>query len=182
MVNADKVVITLAEGTENSVTDGESYVFEDAETDEPNVAIFSKDDLTLNGSGSLTVVGNYNHGIVSKDDLKIVSGTLTITAVNDGLKGRDSIAVKDGTITIEAGGDGMPANNDEDAEEGTITIEGGTLTIMAGLDGIQAETRLAISGGVLTLSSGGGSANSSTRSNWGDWGRVFSTSVPYDVN
>jgi hypothetical protein len=128
--NADKVVITLAEGTENVVTDGDSYLFADAAaTDaasaEPNATIFSKADLTINGSGSLTVNANYNNGIVSKDDLKIVSGAITVNAVNDGIKGRDSIAVKDGTITINAGGDGMQANNDEDAEQGYIVIEGG---------------------------------------------------------
>lgn len=149
--NAEKVVITLAEGTENVVTDGNTYLFADAETDEPNAAIFSKDDLTINGSGSLTVNANYNNGIVSKDDLKIVSGTITIHAVNDGLKGRDSIAIKDGNLTINAGGDGMQANNDEDTEQGYIAIEGGTITINAKLDGLQAETSLQISGGNLNI-------------------------------
>ena len=131
--NAGKTVITLADGTENYVTDGASYLFEDAE-DEPNAAIFSKDDLTINGNGSLTVNANYNNGIASKDDLKITGGSITVTAVNDGIKGRDSIAVKDGTITINAGGDGMQANNDIDAEKGYVAIEGGTLDITAGLE------------------------------------------------
>lgn len=154
--NADKVVITLAEGTENVVTDGDSYLLAgaaatDAASAEPNATIFSKADLTINGSGSLTVNANYNNGIVSKDDLKIVSGAITVNAVNDGIKGRDSIAVKDGTITIDAGGDGMQANNDEDAEQGYIVIEGGTLTINAELDGMQAETSLQISGGELNI-------------------------------
>jgi len=154
--NADKVVITLAEGTENVVTDGDSYLFAgaaatDAASAEPNATIFSKADLTINGSGSLTVNANYNNGIVSKDDLKIVSGAITVTAVNDGIKGRDSIAVKDGTITINAGGDGLQANNDEDAEQGYIVIEGGTITINAELDGIQAETSLQISGGEINI-------------------------------
>jgi hypothetical protein len=159
VLNAEKTVITLAEGTANSVTDGASYLFESAETDEPNAAIFSKDDLTINGTGSLTVHASYNHGIVSKDDLKIVGGRITVYAVNDGIKGRDSIAVKDGTIAIQAGGDGMQANNDEDADEGTIVIEGGALDIVAELDGIQAETRLEIRGGAVTISSGGGSGS-----------------------
>lgn len=154
--NADKVVITLADGTENVVSDGDTYLFAgaaatDAASAEPNAAIFSKADLTINGSGSLTVNANYNNGIVSKDDLKIVSGTITVTAVNDGIKGRDSIAVKDGIITINAGGDGMQANNDEDAEQGYIAIEGGSITINAELDGVQAETSLQISGGTINV-------------------------------
>ncbi len=167
VLSADKVVITLAEGTENSVTDGTAYVFEDAESDEPNAAIFSKDDLTINGDGSLTVNANYNNGIVSKDDLKITGGTITVTAVNDGIKGKDSIAVKDGVITVTAGSDGLQANNDEDTEKGYIAIEGGTLAIISGLDGIQAETNLSASGGTITIVSGGGSVNSSSGDNWG---------------
>lgn len=159
VLNADKTVITLADGADNSVTDARNEVLESEETDEPNAAIFSKDDLTVNGAGSLTVRANYNHGIVSKDDLKITGGSITVYAAKDGIKGRDSIAVKDGRIAIQAGGDGMQANNDEDADEGTIVIEGGTLDITAGLDGIQAATRLEIGGGAITISSGGGSGS-----------------------
>jgi len=165
--NAEKTVITLADGTENYVTDGVSYIFEGAE-DEPNATVFSKDDLTINGNGSLTVNANYNNGIASKDDLKIAGGNITITAVNDGIKGRDSIAVRDGTITINAGGDGMQANNDKDAKKGYVAIEGGTLSITSGLDGIQAETSLLVSGGEITITTGGGSIESS--SSWGGFG------------
>ncbi len=164
--NAEKTVITLADGTDNYVTDGASYVFE-GEEDEPNAAVFSKDDLTINGNGSLTVNANYNNGIASKDDLKITGGTITVNAVNDGIKGRDSIAVRDGTITVNAGGDGLQSNNDEDVEKGYILIEGGTLNITAEKDGIQAETRLKISGGNITISSGGGSINGG--SNGAEW-------------
>ena len=156
VANAEKAVITLADGTTNHVTDGASYVFEDANSDEPNAAIFSHDDLTINGNGTLIVKANYNNGIASKDDLKITGGKITVNAVNDGIKGRDSILVKDGTITVNAGGDGLQSNNDEDGEKGTVTIEGGTLNITAGLDGIQAETKLLVSGGKLTLLTGGG--------------------------
>jgi hypothetical protein len=169
--NAEKTVITLADGSENDVTDGTSYLFDDAGADEPNAAVFSKDDLTINGNGSLTVNANYNNGIASKDDLLITGGTITVKAVNDGLKGRDSIAVKDGITSIDAGGDGMQSNNDEDPEKGYIYIEGGTFNITAGADGIQAETNLMITGGSITIGSGGGSINSSNRGNeWGDRG------------
>jgi hypothetical protein len=168
--NAEKTVITLADGTENIVADGAAYVFEDAESDEPNATVFSKDDLTINGSGSLTVNANYKNGITSKDDLKITGGTITVNAVNDGIKGRDSIAVVDGTITVDAGGDGLQSTNDEDAEKGYVSIEGGTFDITAGLDGIQAETTLLVSGGELTIVSGGGSVASSSAGAWGGRG------------
>ena len=170
VMNADKAVITLADGTENAITDGEAYILTDAESDEPNAAIFARDDLTINGNGSLTVRANYSNGIASKDDLKITGGTITVVAVNDGIKGRDSIAVRDGTVIVDAGADGLQSNNDEDPEKGYILIEGGTLDITAGLDGIQAEAKLAITGGEIAVSSGGGSANSSSSGNWGNWG------------
>ena len=157
ILSAEKTVLTLAEGTINTLTDGSSYQL--SEEDEPNATIFSKDDLTINGKGSLAVYGNYNHGIVSKDNLKIVSGTITVQAVNDGIKGRDSITILNPIIEIIAGGDGMQSNNEEDPEKGTIQIEGGIISITAGLDGIQAETTLGVSGGEITITAGGGSAN-----------------------
>jgi len=157
--NAEKTVISLADGTENYVTDGAAYIFENAEIDEPNAAVFSKDDLTINGDGSLIVTANYNNGIAGKDDLKITGGNITVNAVNDGIKGWDSIAVKAGTITVNAGGDGMQSNNAEDTEKGYIAIEGGTFNITAGLDGIQAETGVSINDGDFTINSGGGSIN-----------------------
>jgi hypothetical protein len=180
--NASKAVITLAEGTQNHVTDGDSYVLEE-DSDEPNAAIFSKEDLTINGSGALLVTANYNHGIVGKDDLKIVSGTITIAAVNDGLKGRDCIGVRDGVITVNAGGDGLQANNDEDPGKGYVDIQGGTLDLTAGEDGIQAETTLLVAAGDLTLTTGGGSANSSgdANSDWGDWGQDRQGGWPGDT-
>lgn len=165
--NAGETVITLADGTDNSVKDGDSYIvedslIEDSESIEPNAAIFSKDDLTINGSGSLTVDGNYNNGIQSKDDLEITGGDITVSAINDGIKGRDSIVVNGADVTVDAGGDGMQSNNDVDSERGYVSIEGGTLDILAGADGIQAETSLTVSGGSITISSGGGSVNGSS--------------------
>ena len=174
VANAEKTVITLAAGTQNYVTDGDAYVFADAQTDEPNAAIFSHDDLTIKGDGALTVNGNYNHGIFSKDDLKITGGNITVNAANDGLKGRDSIAIKDGVITINAGGDGMQSNNDKDTEKGYIAIEGGRIDITAGEDGIQAKTNLLVNAGEITITTGGGSANTNVSSegnpNGGMWG------------
>ncbi len=166
VANAKKTVITLAAGTENVVSSGAPEV--GADTDAPNAAIFSHDDLTINGAGALTVNATYNHGIVSKDDLKITGGMITVNAAKDGVKGRNSIAVKAGTLTVTAGGDGLQSNNDQEAEEGYIAIEGGALTITAGQDGVQAETRLAISGGVVVIVAGGGSVNGSQPT--GDWG------------
>ncbi|TWT27146.1 carbohydrate-binding domain-containing protein [Planomicrobium sp. CPCC 101110] len=157
VVNAKKTVISLEEGTENVLSDGEEYVFEDSDADEPNAAIFSKDDLTINGSGRLVVNGNYNNGITSKDELKITGGDIQITAVDDGLMGRDLVAVKDGTIAIEVGGDGIKSSNDEEAAKGTIAIEGGKFSIVSGNDGIQSTASVYITDGAYTIAAGGGS-------------------------
>lgn len=154
--NAKKTIITLADSSDNWVTDGTTYILEDG--DEPSAAIFSNDDLTINGSGSLTVFANNNDGIDSDDDLIISGATITVTAVNDGIKGRDSLTVKDGYIIIDAGGDGMQANNDVDEGEGNIIIEGGNFDISADNDGIQAENALLISDGTFRIVTGSGSA------------------------
>ena len=163
--NAGKVIISLQDGTQNYVTDGEKYTFTDAEAEEnePDAAIFSKDNLTINGTGTLTVHGNFNNGIKSKDDLKITGGNINIYSVDDGLTGRDMVLVKDGSINIEAEGDGIKATNDEDESNGYVAIEGGTFDIKAGADGIQAATSVLITNGKFNLITGGGSVNGTNK-------------------
>lgn len=161
--NAGKTIISLQEGTQNVVTDGKNYVLSDAATDEPSAAIFSKDSLTINGTGKLTVRANYKDGIASKDDLKITAGNIQIYSADDGLMGRDMVAVKEGNITIEATGDGIKSTNDTDPVKGFIALEGGAFTIKSGADGIQAETSVLITGGKFTITSNGGSANGTVK-------------------
>ena len=162
--NAKKAIISLADGTENNITDGETYMFEDESSNDPNAAIFSKDDMTIIGTGKLTVNANYNNGIASNDDLKIQSGNIIVNAKNNGIKGKDCINVTDGNITINSKGDGMKADNTTDETKGYIYIEGGKINITSSQDGIQAETELLIADGDITIKTGGGSENS-TKSN-----------------
>jgi hypothetical protein len=157
VLNADKVIITLAANTKNTVTDARADVSGASVTEDPNAAIFSHDDLTINGSGSLVVNASYHNGIASKDDLKINGGNITVNSANDGLKGHDSIIINAGFITINAKGDGLQSTNDVDTELGYIAIEGGTLNIISGQDGIQAQTILIVNGGDINITSGGGS-------------------------
>jgi hypothetical protein len=151
---AGKAIISLQEGTENIVSDGTKYVYPDATTDEPNSAIFSKDDLTINGTGKLVVKGNYNNGITSKDKLKITGGTLDVKAVDDGVMGRDLVAVQAGTLTIDAGGHGLKTSNDKEGEEGYISLAGGTFTIKSGEDAVHSSGGLDVSGGDLHINAG----------------------------
>lgn len=170
--NAGKTVISLEEGTENNIVDGAKYALADASTDEPSAAIFSKDNLVINGNGKLTVKGNYKDGITSKDDLKIMGGNIQITAVDDGLVGRDILAVKDGTITIESGGDAVKSSNDTDSTQGIIAIEKGTFNLKAQKDGIQAETAVLIADGSFNITTGGGSVNGTKKAEEGMRGPI----------
>ena len=156
------VIITLTEGTENTLEDGSVYEFEDEGAKEPKAAVFSKDDLTFNGTGTLHVIGNYCHGIQCKDDLKFISGTYIISAVNDGIVGKDSVSIRDGHFTIESGDDGIKASNTEDSDKGYVLIENGFFQIMADGDGIQAETLLRINGGDFEITTGDGGQNVKT--------------------
>lgn len=157
--SADKVIITLAQGTSNTLSDGQSYSITDSDSTLDG-AIFSKADLTINGEGSLTVNGNYKHGIVSKDDLVIISGTLKVNANNVGLNGKDCVKLNSGNIWINAGSDGIRSDNSEDANRGYVYLCGGTVDITAENDGIQAETVINIEDVNLTVTAGGGSAYS----------------------
>ncbi|MCI5575126.1 MAG: carbohydrate-binding domain-containing protein, partial [Clostridiales bacterium] len=173
--SADKVFITLDAGSVNTLSDGESYAVTDGDTN-LDAALFSREDLTINGTGSLTVNGNYKHGIVSKDDLVITDGKIDVTSVNVGLNGKDCVKISGGDIIIDAGTDGIRSDNDEDSARGYVYVCGGTLNIVAGNDGIQAETLLKIDDGSFIIKTGGGSANASTNSSgsfnpgWGGWG------------
>ena len=146
-----KVILTLAAGTANTVSDSKEYVFANATDDEPNAPIFTKGDLTINGTGSLEVHGNYGCAIRSKSILTVISGNLNLNAVSDGLKGKDAVIIRDGSIKITSGKDGIKSNNDEDAEKGYIWIDGGQIQIAAKDDGIQAETALIINDGDITI-------------------------------
>ena len=152
---ADKVFVTLAEGSENTLESGsEAPSGEDENVDG---VIFSRSDLTLNGSGSLTINAGYKHGIVSKDDLVITGGVYNITAVGGGLYGKDCVKILDGTFNLNVEMDGIQSDNEEDADRGFVYIVGGTYDITAGHDGIQAETLLKVADGTINITTGTGS-------------------------
>lgn len=147
---ADKCFVTLAEGTRNTLTDGTEYLLEEG-SDEPYATLFSRADLTLNGSGTLEVTGNYRHAICSKDDLIVTGGSYVVNAVEDALRGRDCVKINDGKFTLTAGGDGIKSNKDTDTVRGFVSIDGGSITINAGDDGIQAQTYMRVAGGTLSV-------------------------------
>ncbi|MGB9915350.1 MAG: carbohydrate-binding domain-containing protein [Candidatus Bathyarchaeales archaeon] len=157
---ADEVIIQLEAGTENTVTDGASYVFASPNADEPNAALFSRANMKITGSGSLRVTGKYNDGIASKDGLIIESGTIFVSAVDDGIRGKDYLIIKGGKLTLNTDGDGLKADSAINATLGYVKIENGSVNIVAGGDAIQAETNVLITGGNFDLTCGGGSTMS----------------------
>ena len=148
---ADKVFLTLAEGSQNTLTSGSSYS-DQALKDGTDGAVFAHDDLTINGSGSLTVNAEYRHGIAANDDLVITGGTITVTAAADAVHAKDSIRIKEASITVDAGDDGMVTSNEE--ENGYLYIESGSLNIKAADDGIHTTGQITITGGDITVSAG----------------------------
>ena len=168
--SAEKVIVTLADNTENGLSDGKNRVYEDAEQEEPNGTLFSKSDLTINGSGSLTVTAAFNDGIVSRDGLKIADGNVAVTAADDAVMGRDYVLIGGGDLTINAAGDGVKSTNDAGNDVGFVMIENGSIAITSEKDGVQAESLLNVTGGSLTIVSGGGSQNAPQHSG-NDFGR-----------
>ncbi len=149
-ISADKLFLTLAEGTENTVSAaGELDELDGVKADG---AIFARCDLTVNGTGSLTVNCESGHGIVTKDDLKLASASLTVEAAKQGLSGKDSVSIASGMITIDSEGDGVHSENTDKEGKGSVNILGGTLLIASGDDGVHAEETLSISGGSVTIS------------------------------
>ena len=155
--NADKVFLTLAEGTENTLTNGGGYIA----IDENNIdaVVFSKTDLTLNGSGSLTIDAQAGHGVVSKDELTVTGGSYTVTAAEHGMTGKDSLAVAGGRFTITSGKDGLHAENTDDSALGFLYVADGEFTIIAQGDAVSASGALQTDGGTFDLTTGEGSAS-----------------------
>ena len=157
ILEADKVFVTLAEGTTNTLANGGSFVA----IDDNNIdgALFSKQDLTLNGKGSLTVTSPAGHGIVCKDDLVITGGTYTVNSSSHGLDANDSVRIANAKFTIDAGKDAIHCENTEDTAKGFIYIPSGSIKAEAEGDGIAASAYLQIEGGEIDLLIGGGAQN-----------------------
>ncbi|MDE6698809.1 MAG: carbohydrate-binding domain-containing protein [Lachnospiraceae bacterium] len=147
--SADKVFVTLANGSDNLLTSKGKFI----NIDDNNIdgVIFSKCDLTLNGAGTLTVSCENAHGIVSKKDLKITSGEYNITAAVHALSGKNSIRIADGTFNFVCNGDGLHADNEDDVKKGYIYVEGGSFEISSDDDGMSASSALMINGGNVNI-------------------------------
>ncbi len=146
--NAGYTTILLAEGTVNRICSGTDTGKEaaegKAEEDAQDGAVYARDDLGINGSGSLEVKGFINNGIHCTDNLTIAGGELKVDAVSHGIKGKDSLKVTGGTLTVMSGKDALHS-------EGAVSISDGSMVIQAGDDGIHADTDLIVTGGFMEI-------------------------------
>jgi hypothetical protein len=138
--SANEAIVYLEDGTTSTLSDAATYA--DQGSDAPNAALYSMADLTIAGSGSLTVDGNYNDGISAKDGLVLAAGTVTVDAADDGIVGKDYAVLLDGAYQVTAAGDGFKSDNEEDEGRGWLLINGGTINVSAGDDGIKAYNTL----------------------------------------
>lgn len=156
---ADKVFITTAANSKNILTNGGNYVA----IDDNNIdsVIFSKSDITFNGAGTLVIQATAGHGVVSKDDLVITSGTYDISAASHGISGKDSVRIANGSFTIKSEKDGIHSENADDATLGFLYVSDGSFNIVANGDGLSASNYLQVEAGEYNLLTGGGIANHS---------------------
>jgi len=168
---ADKVFLTLAAGTENSMTSGAEYS-ETALNDNTGGTIYSRDDLTINGSGSLTVTAAYKHGIDVNDELVITGGKITVDAPQDAIHVNDGFCLEQAALTLHAGDEGVNVQSPEshlyiasgivDIESGgaalkcasDMYIEGGSFTLDSQADGLHSGGSVTVTGGSLELRAG----------------------------
>ena len=143
------VELILAEGTENVVACGPEAITDPNE--DPNSALFSKSDLSIGGTGSLLVKAESGDGIVSKDDLVILSGSVTVQAKGHGIKGKDCVEIYGGELDITAGKDGIKSTNKDSSERGYVAIHGGTIHITAGDEPIQVVTGCTVENASITV-------------------------------
>lgn len=161
--NEKRTILSLAKGSQNTLTDSADNA--DTEINGCNVsacALFAQDKLTINGSGSLTVTGSSVDGIVCKDDLKLVNGTITVEAAQDGVKGKDCVAMFGADLNVTAGNDGIKSTESNDDTKGFLQLEQGSATVQAGGDCLQAETLVWIADGTYHLTSSGTAVNTET--------------------
>ena len=155
--SANKAVIYLAAGTVNSLTDATQYQFPSPTVDKPNACIYSADDLTIKGSGTLNVNGSFNNGIGCKNDLRIKECTLNVSAPNNILKGNDSVEIESATVNLTGGEDAIKADTTDRVDKGYILIAGGsTVTLQCSDDALQATVAITVEGGSTVTGTCGG--------------------------
>ena len=155
VAQANKLKLVLAEGTQNSITSGTPDMLEKYNENASGAAVYSEDDLDLEGTGSVQIFGYINNGITCKDDLTVQGGNVTVVAANNGLRASESVQFEDGNVTVTANNDGIKTTSSKKEGKGYISFLGGTATVSAAGDAVSAETEFNMMGGTLVLTTAG---------------------------
>lgn len=165
---AKTLTLYTNDGTKNTLSDSDNYTFPTDDT-EPDAAVFTRSDLIFNGSGELTVNGNYGDAVKCKDAIVIYDGVINVRSADDGITGKDSVTICGGIINVASEGDGIKSTNDTDEGRGYIAIADGEINVTSETDGIQAETDLTVNGGKITVISGGEDADKEVTAQDSPW-------------
>ena len=157
VLQAKKLHVVLPEGTSSRIVSGKESDMDHFDKNASGGAIFSEDDVDIEGEGALEIFGYINNGITGKDDVQIEGGTVSIEAANNGIKGSESVTVSGGTLSVHCGNDGIKTTSADKEGKGFVQIDGGTVVLETGGDGISAETELIVNGGNLSVTSTGDS-------------------------
>ena len=126
--SAGKVILTLPEGSRSVISDSGHYLLSSGE----EACVSSRSDLTINGSGALTVNGLYKDAIRSKNVIRIPDGEITINCKRTGIHAADGILVSGGSLVISSEKNGMKTTKSGADGRGDIIITGGEHRIIAG--------------------------------------------------
>ena len=152
----DKMVITLADGSENVLSDTSEYIYDNVEKQQPDSVIFAKDDLVINGNGTLKVNSVYMEGIHSTDSVKLISGNINVNSGDNGVRGKEGVIIKGANLAVTSKGDSIRTTYSDNTSLGYVIIEGGNITLNSAKDGIQATGHIQITGGTLNIKTDGG--------------------------
>lgn len=177
---ADKVFITLNPGTENSLSNGGEFRADDSS--KVDAVIFSKEDLTVNGSGSLNIKSPAGNGISCKDELVFTDGSISVQAGKHAIEAKDSLAVSGGSFTLSSGKDGLHCEHNSDETKGLVYISGGSFTVNAEGDGVSAGAALQLDGGSLDITAGGGRSTVSSSASGFKWNKAPTASSENTVS
>ena len=155
VAQANKLKLVAQAGTENSIISGTPETMEKHNENSSGAAIYSEDDLDLEGTGSVQIFGYINNGITCKDDLTVQGGNVTVVAANNGLRASESVQFEAGNVTVTAKNDGIKTTSAKKEGKGFIAVLGGTVTVAAEGDAIAAETDFNMMDGTLMLTTEG---------------------------
>ncbi len=159
VVEAEQVVVSLADGSQNVLADAAGAAVDESVEDAPNATLFSSADLWIAGDGALSVTANAADAITSKDTLVMTSGDVTVEAADDGVRGKDHLVITGGTLTANVEGDALRSDNESVADEpdaavGVIWVDGGTLDLTSASDAMDAARQVTVLDGDLTIAAG----------------------------